>query len=71
MLADDTNVARTSDPHGSTIDLPPSSRAETLTCSVLATIAKDSTDINLRLVEDEDQTCAERDLLRKVPQGRG
>ncbi|WP_043471755.1 hypothetical protein [Kitasatospora sp. MBT66] len=71
LLADTTNVARTSDPQGSTLDLLPTNRAETLACSVLATIAKDSTGINLCLVEDEDQTCTGGDLLRKAPPGRG
>ncbi|MFJ4670198.1 hypothetical protein [Kitasatospora purpeofusca] len=71
LLADTTNVARTSDPQGSTIDLLPIGGTETLACSVLAKIAKDTAGINLCLVEDEDQTCAEGDLLRKVPPARG
>ncbi|KJY38807.1 hypothetical protein [Streptomyces sp. NRRL S-495] len=71
LLGDHTSVARTSDPQGSAIDLRPSSRAEALACSVLAKIAKDTAGINLCLVEDEDQSCAGGDLLRKVPPARG
>ncbi|MFD4910607.1 hypothetical protein [Kitasatospora purpeofusca] len=71
LLGDRTSVARTSDPQGSAIDLHPSGRSETLACSVLAKISKDRAGINLCLVEDEDQTCAGGDLLRKIPPGRG
>ncbi|MCG6499641.1 hypothetical protein [Kitasatospora sp. A2-31] len=69
LMGDQTHVASSSDPKGSTISLMPSGDRELLACSIEASVKKDGDGINLCLVKDPDQTCGDEELLRKASTG--
>ncbi|MEV7783678.1 hypothetical protein [Kitasatospora sp. NPDC088351] len=65
LLARGTEVAKHSDPTGSTITLRPNGRDAELGCGIEASVQKDKGGINICLVEDPDQACSSNELLRK------